>query len=199
MSSLYRICLLGAALVLGCGYVSPAILAAEHDATTHFPSGIRRELVEGITPADFLRLGDSPKTVKLLVVAVFSEENHGMNFNGYSHGKAKYTIPTGWKVEVTFINPSPVPHSVVVVEKEKVKKLQMGAPVFDGASVPNAATGVSFKKVVFSFTASEPGEYALACGFPAHAAGGHWIGFDVQDGLSKPTLKLGNSDAVEAK
>ena len=60
-----------------------------------------------------------------------------MNFNGWSKGGALYTIPKGWTVEVTFINPGPVPRSLIVIEKAAVKK------------------------------ADEAGEYAIACGLAA--------------------------------
>jgi hypothetical protein len=174
-------------------------LPAGHDPAAHAASGIKKELIEGITEADFLKLGDKPQTAKITLVATFTQENHGMNFNGYSHGKAIYTVPKGWTVEVTFINPSPVPHSAIVVERDMVKKLQVGAPAFDGGSVPNPAQGMSLKKSVFTFVASESGDYALCCGFPVHAISGHWVAFNVRDDLKTPTLKLGDADAKEAK
>lgn len=155
--------------------------------------GIKRELIEGIGEADFLRLGEKPKTVRLTVVAVYTDANHGMNFNGYAHGRALYTVPTGWRVEVAFINPSPVPHSLIVVERDVVKKIQMGEPAFAGATVPNAVQGVSLDRTAFAFAASEAGDYALACGFPTHAINGHWIGFNVRDDAKAPTLKLGDA------
>jgi hypothetical protein len=97
-------------------------------------------------------------------------------------------VPTGWTVEVVFINPSPVPHSLIVVERDMVKKLQMGDPVFAGASTPKPAQGMSSAKASFSFVASEPGDYALACGFPTHAINGHWIAFNVRDDVKAPTF-----------
>ncbi|MCB1212467.1 MAG: hypothetical protein KDK97_24295, partial [Verrucomicrobiales bacterium] len=59
--------------------------------------------------------------------------------------------------------------------------------------------GMSFGKADFSFVADEAGEYALACGFPAHAISGHWVALNVSDAVKVPTLKLGDLDAVEAK
>jgi hypothetical protein len=157
-------------------------------ASHHAGSGIKRELIEGITAADFVKPGDKPKSVKLTVVAVFTDLNYGMNFNGYSHGKATYTVPVGWAVEVVFINPSPVPHSLIVVERDMVKKLQMGEPVFAGASTPKPEQGMSSAKARFSFVASEAGDYALACGFPTHALNGHWIAFNVRSDAKEPTF-----------
>ena len=162
-------------------------------------TGLKMEMFEGITEADFMKLSDKPKTVKLTLVATFTAANHGMNFNGYAHGKAVFTVPTGWNVDVTFINPSPIPHSVLVVEKDMLRKPQMGAPYFDGAGVPKPEVGMAFAQADFSFVADEAGEYALACGFPAHAANGHWLSFNVSDEAKVPTLKLDEAPEREAK
>jgi plastocyanin len=184
-----------AALLRAADPVAPAV---DH-ATAHGANGLKREWIDGVKPGDFLQRGDGDKTVKVLLIAAFTDANHGMNFNGYSHGKAVFSVPTGWKVEVTFVNPSPVPHSAIVVERPLVKRLQMGAPAFDGASVPNPSVGIALKKSTFTFTASEAGEYALACGFPTHAINGHWVGFDVRDDLKSPTLKLGEGELMTLK
>lgn len=162
-------------------------------------AGLKKELYAGITEADFLTLGPEPKSAKVILVATFTAENYGMNFDGYSHGKAVFTIPTGWKVDVTFINPGPVPHSAVVVDRDAVRKLQVGDPAFPGAATPNAVMGLSLSKANFSFVASEAGDYAFACGFPSHAAGGHWVALQVSNEAKVPTLKLGDAPAVEAR
>ena len=182
-----------------------ALVAAEENPAPHAPAahaaagpGIKQELIEGITEADFLKLGDEPKSIRVTIVAVFTDANYGMNFNGYSHGKAAYTVPTGWTVHVTFINPSPVPHSLIVVERDTVKKIQMGEPAFTGASVPNPAQGLSLTKASFTFVAGEAGDYAFACGFPTHALNGHWIAFNVRDDAKTPTLKLGDAPSRNA-
>jgi sulfocyanin len=172
---------------------------AAHDHTAAEIPGLKKELFAGITEADFMKLGDKPKTVKLVLIATFNAANYGMNFNGYAHGKAVFTVPTGWNVEVTFINPSPIPHSLLVVEKDMLKKPQMGAPYFDGAGVPKPEQGMAFAKADFAFTADEAGEYALACGFPAHAANGHWVALNVSGELKTPTLQLGEAPAKEIK
>jgi sulfocyanin len=172
--------------------------AAAHGTGANESMGLKKELIEGITPADFLRLSNKPKTVKITVIAAYTTNNYGMNFNGFSFGKATYTIPAGWNVEVEFINPSPVPHSAIVVEKDQVKKLQMGEPAFKGASVSKPVEGMSTNKASFQFTADEPGDYAIACGFPSHALAGHWIVFEVSANAKAPTLKLGDAEPVAA-
>ena len=161
-------------------------------------SGLKKELIEGLTEKDFIKLGEKEKSVKILIVATWTDENYGMNFNGFAKGTALYTIPKDWSVEVTFINPGPVPHSLIVIEKDATKKIQMAEPYFKGAAVPKHLQGVSYGKATFTFTPDEAGEYALACGFPAHALNGHWIGLDISDEAKVPTLKLGDKPAIEA-
>lgn len=174
------------------GAEGPPVL---HDPASHAGSGLNKGLVAGITAADFLRLGNRPKTATITLVTSFTGLNAGMNFNGYAHGGATYLIPQGWTVEVTFINPSPVPHSAVVVEREMLRRVQVGSPVFPGAAVASPTTGVSTGKTTFTFHASEPGEYAVACGIPNHAIGGHWIGLKVSAQAPRPILLLGEKSA----
>ena len=149
----------------------------------------------------FISLDPSaPKTVKLVIIASYNAANYGMNFNGFAKGGAKYVIPLGWNVVVSFTNNSPVPHSAIVVERTSVKKIQMGEPYFKGASTPIPLRGTTGKAgVEFRFTAEEAGEYAIACGFPAHSANGHWIGFDVSATDQKPSLRFGETAPVLAR
>jgi acyl-CoA reductase-like NAD-dependent aldehyde dehydrogenase/plastocyanin len=127
--------------------------------------------------------------VKVTLVATFNAANYGMNFNGYSHGKAVLTLPVGTKVNVTFINPSPVPHSAIVIDKPDTKKLQIPEPWFTGGASTKHLMGQSMGKSEFSFTADEAGEYALACGFPSHAVAGHWVALNVSAEAKVPVIK----------
>lgn len=150
--------------------------------------------------ADFLRLDpDAPKTVQLTLISAFNDANYGMNFDGHAKGSAKLVVPKDWHVKVSFRNQSPVPHSAIVVERPTVKKLQMGPPVFKGASTPDPVRGTTGPEVKFEFVADEAGDYAIACGFPAHAANGHWIAFEVSDTATAPSLKFGDAEAHTPK
>jgi hypothetical protein len=170
-----------------------------HDPAVHVGGGLKTELIAGITEKDFCKLGDRPEVVRITLVNALTEANSWFNFNGYSHGKAVYTIPLGWTVEVTFINPSPSPHSAVVVEREMVLKLRVGEPIFKNASTPDPVIGISTGKATFTFKADAPGEYALACGIPTHASTGHWLALNVSSDVKAPTLKLGDRPASEAR
>ncbi len=167
-------------------------------AATAPSSGLKQELIAGISEKHFLQMGAKPRTVKVLIVATWSDDNYGMNFNGYSKGGAVYTIPVGWTVEVTFINPGPVPHSLIVIEKSAVKKIQMSEPYFKGAVVPNHLQGMSYDKATFTFMADEAGDFAFACGFPTHALNGHWIALDISNEAKEPTLQLGDNPPAKA-
>lgn len=169
-----------------------------HDHSVEIP-GLKKELFAGVTAEDLLRPGAEPGSVKVTLVATFNAANYGMNFNGYSHGKANLTIPVGTKVHVTFINPSPVPHSAIVIDRPDTKKLQIAEPWFPGGATPKHLVGQTMGKSEFSFTADEAGEYALACGFPSHAVAGHWVALTVSAEAKVPTLQFGDQPAKEVK
>ncbi len=200
LKSLLPVCLLSlATFCLPAQEAKPA--ADPHGAHGGHGSvpGLKKELFAGFTAADSMKLGTEPKTVKVVLVATFTDDNHGMNFNGYSHGKATWFIPKGWKVEVEFINPSPVPHSAIVVERSDIKKLQVAEPWFEGAAVEKHLQGIALSKATFAFTPDEEGEFAFACGFPAHALAGHWVALEVTAEDSVPMIKLGDSEAKKVE
>ncbi len=149
-------------------------------------------------PPVFIALDAKPKTVNVLLIATYDATNHGMNFNGFSHGKASYIVPVGWTVNVHFKNASPVPHSAVVVEQDALEELQIGEAYFDGATTPNPTLATTPKEAKFSFVADEAGNYAFACGFPTHAAHGHWLGLVISQEAKTPALKLPDQ-TLEAK
>ncbi len=134
---------------------------------------------------DFITQDVATKTVNLTLVATYNAVNYGMNFNGFSKGTASYKVPTGWTVKVRFENWSPVPHSVVVVEEDMVSRPQVGEAYFEGANSPSPTLATAPKEADFSFVVDEPGDFAIACGFPAHSANGQWIKFEVSDDFQK--------------
>lgn len=169
-----------------------------HDHSAEMP-GLKKELFAGITADDLLKPGATANSVKVVMVAAFNAANYGMNFNGYSHGKAVLTVPVGWKIDVTFINPSPIPHSAIVCEKAETKKLQIPEPYFEGGATPKHIMGQTVGKADFSFTADEAGEFALACGFPSHAVAGHWVALNISAEAKVPTIQFGDQPAKEVK
>ena len=130
------------AIALGFTFGASSILLGifhpDKEASLPFPDAVevcgpKEAVTKPKKKVNFLSQNVEKKEVNLTVIGTYNADNHGMNFNGYSKGKATYKIPTGWKVNVTFENWSPVPHSVVVVEERVTRKPQMGQPYFDGA------------------------------------------------------------------
>jgi hypothetical protein len=168
--------------------------AADHDAHTNHPAPPANEAPP--KAEDFLSLSPDGKKVSIVLISAFNGANYGMNFNGFAKGQAKFVVPLGADIEVSFTNRSPVPHSVVVVERPQIKRLQMGDPAFEGGSSPNPTRGTTGSKgETFRFKASEVGDFAFACGFPSHAANGHWIALEVSDKAKLPSLQLGGNPA----
>lgn len=183
---------IGIALVL---WASATADAQSPPATNHDAHGTHPAVPANEVPPkaeDFLSLSPDGKKVRIVIISAFNGANYGMNFNGFAKGQAKFVVPLGADIEVSFTNRSPVPHSVVVVERAQVKRLQMGDPAFEGGSSPNPVRGTTGAKgESFQFKASEAGDFAFACGFPSHAANGHWIALEVSDKVKLPSLQLG--------
>ena len=74
----------------------------------------------------------------------------------------------------------------------------MPEPYFKGAAVPDFLKGLAYGTSTFTFVADEAGDYALACGFPAHALNGHWIALEISGTATAPTLKLGTGEPKPA-
>ena len=164
-------------------------LFAEEDHSKHSVAGRQLPSPGPESASQFMQVNKEAREAKLTIIATYNDANYGMNFNGHFKGSATYQIPLGWKVIVEFKNMSPVPHSAVVVEKAMTRKLQVGDPYFDGAATQDSLKGL-VKEDTFDFIADEVGAYAIACGFPAHATGGHWIGLKVSKDLGMPELIL---------
>ncbi len=190
----------GAALALLRAEDPPAVPPDHADHAEHGTVAGEATNPEPPKPEKFLFLGSEPKTVRLVLIASYNAANYGMNFDGFSKGGAKCVVPLGWNVEVAFTNRSAVPHSAVVVERAMAKRVQMGDPAFEGASTTQPLRGTTGSKgETFRFKASEAGDYAIACGFPAHAANGHWIALEVSDTAKEPSLQFGKADAYTPK
>lgn len=179
---------------LSCLNPIPAIRADENSSLDetpphdHHPVTGRRIASPGpMDTSKFILVNEETKSVILPVIATYNDSNYGMNFNGHHRGKAIYTVPEGWKITVQFQNMSPVPHSAIIVEESITKKLQFSEPYFEGASTKEPLKGL-IKKDEFSFVADESGKFAIACGFPAHSASGHWISLIISAEAQTATL-----------
>lgn len=144
------------------------------------------------TNTPWYALGKDPKTLELAISSNPGDDM--MNFNGYSKGALKITVPAGWKVDITFTNKQTggITHSVGIVPWDQ-KQLGNGqfTPAFGGSVGPadKFGNGVpSGQPIHYSFTADKAGQYAMVCGVPGHAAGGMWDEFDVDAAAKSPSI-----------
>ena len=123
------------------------------------------------------------RTASLLLVAGYDGSNNGFNFDGYGRGRFLVRVPTGWRVTVTCRNAASVPHSCTIVRGP-----QTAVPAFRGASTPSPLLGLRQGKAArFTFTASRPGTYRIACLVPGHEDARMWDVF-VVGGVKRPSI-----------
>jgi len=163
--------------------------AAEADHKDHPATGRKIPSPGPDDVAKFIKIDLEAKKVTIPLTATYNDANHGMNFNGHFKGRAVYTVPKGWTITIHFKNMSPVPHSAIVVEQVMARRLQVGEAYFEGASTKDPLKGI-VKEEKFTFVVDEAGKFAIACGFPAHSASGHWIALDVSKDAETASLKL---------
>ena len=164
----------------------PSVYAEDHKHH-HHEGDLKKNSDKKVT---FFKQDAEKKTVYMTVIAAYNAVNFGMNFNGHAKGKAIYKVPTGWTVHIKFENWSPVPHSLVIVEEDRVRRPQVGEAYFEGANSPNPTMATAAKEASFSFVVDEAGDFAFACGFPAHSANGQWIKLEVSDDFNKAEYLL---------
>jgi alcohol dehydrogenase (cytochrome c) len=133
-------------------------------------------------------------------VAAWTEDNNGMNFNGYGNGQMTVTVPQGWLLTIKFWNKSArLPHSIVVTTEDEFRKKvgQSGGfdPAFVGAYSPanpiNGYIGNSPQPLQSNsgnIKMSTAGTYIMACDVPGHAAQGMWDVLKVDPNATKPSL-----------
>ncbi|HXI19990.1 MAG TPA: sulfocyanin-like copper-binding protein [Gemmatimonadales bacterium] len=181
--------LVSAALLLAaCGGKKNSAARGPSDTTSTARSGgmAAQALAEHLTRPSWMTVDSAAKTVSLDIEAGKTGDNNHWNFNGYLRGDATLTVPEGYKVTVHFKNDDPaMPHSFAVLSQvgDYPAMIQNPKPVFDGAMSSNATSPTGGTKPgqseTISFTASTPGQYAIVCVQPAHAAAGMWMHFNV--------------------
>jgi sulfocyanin len=145
---------------------------------------------QGQAQAAWYALDKAPKTLDLSIASENGDDP--MNFNGYSKGALKITVPVGWTVHVTYTNQQTVNHSVGFVPwSQRESPNGQFTEAFKGSTGPSDKfqSGVPQNQPYqFSFVADKAGQYALVCGVPGHAAGGMWDEFDVDANAKAPTI-----------
>ena len=139
----------------------------------------------GLTTPDWYEYDEGSNSVTLEIVAGRTSDPNYWNFNGHVNGTTTIVVPEGAVVTINFSARDPMMgHSIGVAAFTSNPPVTPSAqPVFEGAISSNATspTGSTLEgqSESFTFTASQAGEYSLACYVPAHAAAGMWIRFNV--------------------
>jgi sulfocyanin len=123
--------------------------------------------------AGILAFDASAKTVTIELLAGHS--GGGFNFNGFSNGRLKITVPENWRVTVKCTNQATTNHSCAIVAGQSDT-----APAFPGAATPNPVAGLGQgQSASFSFTPDKVGTFRIVCLVPGHEGAGMWDAFVV--------------------
>ena len=123
--------------------------------------------------------------VQMDIVAGSTSASNFWNFNGGTDGSITITVPEGAQVTLNFRNDDAnMAHSVGVAPiSATTVPTPPAEPVFAGAITADAtsmtASTLSGESESITFTADQPGEYALLCYIPGHAITGMWLRFNV--------------------
>src|SRR5207253_5880514 len=107
--------------------------------------GARAQSAKGgkIDPT-WLRADAASKTVEFKLVAGLTDNNGGMNFNGFSRGGLVLTVPHGWNVVLHFKNEDPnLPHSVEIIPDGAAIPIGPVPPAFEHAASGQLEQGLS--------------------------------------------------------
>src|SRR5207244_4426103 len=93
----------------------------------------------GLTAGTFTTPSGAPKwmqvdaahmIVRLDITAAEEAKSSPFNFNGFSGGQLKVTIPEGWLVQTVFTNNGDIPHSLEVTRAAAKPPIQGLPPAF---------------------------------------------------------------------
>jgi uncharacterized cupredoxin-like copper-binding protein len=143
----------------------------------------------GKVDPSWLRADAAGKTVEFTLVAGLTDNNGGMNFDGFSRGGLVLTVPRGWNVVLHFKNEDPnLPHSVEVIPDGAAIPTGSVPEAFEHASSGRLEQGLSGGQGSdIRFVAGKGGSFLIFCAVPGHGAAGMWIRLAVSD-TDKPIL-----------
>lgn len=139
----------------------------------------------------WLSVNATAKTLRFQLIAGLTGLNGALNFNGYTDGGLTLTIPTGWTVEMDFVNnDGMLPHSAIVVAATlPIPATPSGAAMSRAVTVRLSEGLPPLGKDTMRFTAAPAGDYFIVCGVPGHATAGMWIRLRVSDFAKAPTME----------
>jgi hypothetical protein len=107
------------------------------------------------------------------MINLVAGQGGGFNFNGFSNGRLKITIPVSWRVTVSCTNQATINHSCAIVAGQSAT-----APAFPGAATPDPVAGLGKGQTAsFSFTPDKVGTFRIVCLVPGHEDAGMWDTF----------------------
>ncbi len=138
----------------------------------------------------WLRADAASKTAELKLVGGLTDQNGGMNFNGFSRGTLVLAVPQGWNVVLHFKNQDPnLPHSVEVIPDADAVPGGPVPPAFEHAATGRVDQGFpAGQGADVRFVAGKAGAFLIFCAVPGHGAAGMWIRLTVSATTDKPTL-----------
>ena len=138
----------------------------------------------------WLRTDAASKTVDFKLVAGLTNNNGGMNFNGFGRGGLVLTVPQGWTVALHFKNEDPnLPHSVEVIPEAAAIPTGPVPPAFEHATTGRLEQGFSTGQgAEIRFAAAKAGSFLIFCAVPGHGAAGMWIRLAVSEAAGTPAL-----------
>jgi len=138
----------------------------------------------------WLRTDAAGKTVDFKLVTGLTNNNGGMNFNGFGRGGLVLTVPQGWTVALHFKNEDPnLPHSVEVIPEAAAIPTGPVPPAFEHATTGRLEQGFSTGQgAEIRFAAAKAGSFLIFCAVPGHGAAGMWIRLAVSEATGTPAL-----------
>src|SRR5205823_8319085 len=138
----------------------------------------------------WLRTDAASKTVDFKLVAGVTNNNGGMNFNGFGRGGLVLTGLQGWTVALHFKNEDPnLPHSVEVVPEPAAIRTGPVPPAFEHATTGRLEQGFSRGQgAEIRFAAAKAGSFLIFSAVPGHGAAGMWIRLAVSEATGTPAL-----------
>jgi hypothetical protein len=140
----------------------------------------------------FIRYDANARRVDLTLIATYDKSN-----SGGAHGAHRVTVPTGWRVRLTFVNRDVIRHSVVAVREQVPLPMRIARPALSGAASSAIEQGLpaGARQDDIVFIATLPGEYLIACGVPGNVALGAYLRLTVSSGARVPTYRLDSASA----
>ena len=180
-----RFSILSAALLMvACGGGEPAAEATSEPAAAAAAPEAAASAGE-MSMRDWFHVDEANQSVHMTITAGATDTKNYWNYNGGTNGDMTITVPVGFTVMIDFRNNDPnMAHSLgISATTSGFGAMLEPDVVFEGALTSNPTSMVEATmpglEESIMFVASAPGDYAMVCYIPGHAATGMWIYFNV--------------------